>query len=378
MRIAIINPTGGGMSGGYKKYLRNILPRMAEHPDVEELLCITPPSVKLMDWVPYSRNITFADCRPYGLASMLSVDRHLKSSLERFAPDVVFIPMERYVSFDRAPKVNMVRNMEPLKSLPQYSSKERLRHLVQRSVSRMATKKANRVIAVSEFVRDHLVEHWSLPASKISVIHHGVTLPSVKHERPMAIPMGWEGQFLFTAGAVEPYRGLEDIISAIKQYRDQCSELKVVIAGGARLGMAAYLQRLQDIVEANGLSSNLCFLGEVTEDVMSWCYSHCAIFLMTSRIEACPNTALEAMAHGCLCVAANNPPLPEIFGDAVIYYHPNDEGSLLGVIQQVLNWDQKERKERSERMRLRAAQFNWDTTVDKTIAALRKAIDGAG
>jgi glycosyltransferase involved in cell wall biosynthesis len=164
----------------------------------------------------------------------------------------------------------------------------------------------------------------------------------------------------------------------MKRCRDQCSELKVVIAGGARLEMVAYLQRLQDIVEANGLSSNLCFLGEVTEDVMSWCYSHCAIFLMTSRIEACPNTALEAMAHGCLCIAANNPPLPEIFGDAVIYYHPNDEGSLLGVIQQVLNWDQKERKERSERMRLRAAQFNWDTTVDKTIAALRKAIDGAG
>jgi glycosyltransferase involved in cell wall biosynthesis len=378
MRIAIINPTGGGMSGGYRNYLRNILPRLAEHPDVEELFCITPPSVKLIDWVPYSRNITFADCRPYGLASMFSVDRHLKSSLEGFAPDVVFIPMERYVSFNRVPKVNMVRNMAPLKSLHQYSSKERLRHLVQRSVSRVAAKKANRVIAVSKFVRDHLVERWSLPTSKISIIHHGVTLPSVKHERPVAIPMGWEGEFLFAAGAIEPYRGLEDIIGVIKRCRDQCSDLKVVIAGGARLEMVAYLQRLQDIVEANGLSSNVCFLGEVTEDVMSWCYSHCAIFLMTSRIEACPNTALEAMAHGCLCIAANNPPLPEIFGDAVIYYHPGDEGFLLGAIQQALHWDQKERNERMKRMKMRASQFNWDTTVDMTIAALRKAIDGAG
>jgi hypothetical protein len=42
MRLAVVNLTGGGFSGGYKKYLENMLPRLAEHSEVEALLCASP------------------------------------------------------------------------------------------------------------------------------------------------------------------------------------------------------------------------------------------------------------------------------------------------------------------------------------------------
>lgn len=45
MKIAIINLTGGGMSGGYRKYLKDILPRMAASNIVEEILCATPSTI---------------------------------------------------------------------------------------------------------------------------------------------------------------------------------------------------------------------------------------------------------------------------------------------------------------------------------------------
>ncbi len=47
MKIAIINITGGGMSGGYKKYLQNVIPRMARHNDVEAILCASPDSISV-------------------------------------------------------------------------------------------------------------------------------------------------------------------------------------------------------------------------------------------------------------------------------------------------------------------------------------------
>ena len=45
MKVAIINITGGGMSGGYRKYLQNVVPRMEKHDDVETILCATPDSI---------------------------------------------------------------------------------------------------------------------------------------------------------------------------------------------------------------------------------------------------------------------------------------------------------------------------------------------
>lgn len=50
MRIAIVNLTAGGMSGGYRKFLRNVIPRMAKHEDVEAILCASPDSIGVQDW----------------------------------------------------------------------------------------------------------------------------------------------------------------------------------------------------------------------------------------------------------------------------------------------------------------------------------------
>ena len=47
MRIAIINLTGGGMSGGCRKYLQNVLSRMAASNNSEEILCAASPSIDI-------------------------------------------------------------------------------------------------------------------------------------------------------------------------------------------------------------------------------------------------------------------------------------------------------------------------------------------
>jgi hypothetical protein len=65
MRIAIINITGGGMSGGYKKYLRNVIPRMTIHPDIEAILCASPKSINVQDWLGFLPKVNFIACKPF-------------------------------------------------------------------------------------------------------------------------------------------------------------------------------------------------------------------------------------------------------------------------------------------------------------------------
>ena len=111
MRIAIINLTAGGMSGGYRKYLQNVLPRMAESNDVEEIFCATPPSIDIQSWFSFLPKVNFITCKPFSIV-YYSPEYELKKALERFSPDVIFIPVERYFKFDRIPIVNMIQNME--------------------------------------------------------------------------------------------------------------------------------------------------------------------------------------------------------------------------------------------------------------------------
>jgi glycosyltransferase involved in cell wall biosynthesis len=94
---------------------------------------------------------------------------------------------------------------------------------------------------------------------------------------------------------------------------------------------------------------------------------------MTSRVEACPNIALEAMSHGAFCLAADNPPLPEFFQEAALYYRPKSGAALAQAISAALAYS----PEAATRMRLRAKQragdFTWEKTIERTVHELELA-----
>ena len=91
---------------------------------------------------------------------------------------------------------------------------------------------------------------------------------------------------------------------------------------------------------------------------------------------------LEALAHGCLCVVADNPPLPEIFGKAALYYAPRSANHLAKIIENVLGWDQKKIEQISMATRDRASTFSWDANVEQLVheflAVINERKDGPG
>ena len=89
MKIAIINLTAGGMSGGYQKYLENVLPRMAINDNIEEILCAFPSTVDIQSWFSFLPRIKFVNCKPYNFLCF-TPDYKLKKALEEFSPDIIF------------------------------------------------------------------------------------------------------------------------------------------------------------------------------------------------------------------------------------------------------------------------------------------------
>lgn len=370
MYVALANLTNGGLSGGSRKYLEVLAPMLANHPAISRLDLFVPPQA-----LESLNKSTRLDWESWMHADVSRGFRGLRAELRKRQPDVVFIPTARWIDCGASPVVAMVRNMEPL-AVPLAGNPwlETLRTLARRWVAWRVCRRADRIIAVSDFVNDYLVNTWKLPADKVATVYHGIDLPRADDDvyRPEALAQ-LTRPFLFTAGSVRPYRGLEDAIGALPQIVRDCGDLALVIGGETEPAMQFYRDRLQRQAESLGCADRILWSGKLSGPQMAWCFRQCQAFLMTSRVEACPNTVLEAMSHSCVSVSTSCPPMPEMFGESALCYPPGDCVAMAEQVRSALKMDFADRTAMQTRARRRAAEFSWQRTLDETVRQLQLA-----
>jgi glycosyltransferase involved in cell wall biosynthesis len=367
VRIALVNLTHGGFSGGYLKYLQQLIPRLYDHPDVQALDVFVPDTARDMLRSESWSFRTFAARRPGGLVQLKQMVRSCKV-------DLVFVPTASWLDFDGLPVLVMVRNMEPLEipfggnPLP-----AALKNLARRAMARRACRRARRIVAVSHHVRDFLTGRWAIDPRRVGVVYHGLGGGGMPQPiRPERL-QGLDAPFLFTAGSIRPARGLEDLVDALGRLRAAGVDTQAVIAGGVDAGMNRYVRSLKQRAERLGVADRIIHAGKLDASRMRWCYEHATTFVMTSRAEACPNIALEAMSYGCACVSVDRPPMPEFFERSARYYRPGDTPELARLLHALL-LDQGDAQQLRAAARRRAALFDWDDTARRTIRELQVAL----
>jgi glycosyltransferase involved in cell wall biosynthesis len=371
MRIAVVSLTSGGLSGGARKYLDEMIPRLRSHPRIESVDVFVPSAGIVTDAIATANAVHVWPPRD-GLRGFPS----LRKSLREARLDAVFVPTARWVDCGNTPTVVMVRNMEPLERPAEGNTAvETLKNVARAYVARRACQRADRVIAVSQHVAQYLQGRWHIPERRVGVVYHGIQ--PVSATTPMQAPAGLEtqdmGTVLFTAGSIRAARGLEDAIAAIPLLRAKGIKARLVIAGGADASGHRYQREMEQLAGSLGVDESVRWLGHLTQAEMAWCFSHARMFVMTSRSEACPNTALEALSHGSLCVSTDTPPMPEFFVDAAEYYRAQAAASLAHGVEKLWNADPSALSALRERARQRAAAFTWAETLEGTIAQLETA-----
>jgi glycosyltransferase involved in cell wall biosynthesis len=359
MRVAILALTRGQYSGGTRKHLEHLVPLLRQHPDVESVHLFVPPA------------LAGPGDHTWPAGDDLLGFQTLRRALSELRPDVALSLAGRAVRVPGIPLVTMIRNMEPLE-VPFGGNRlgEAVKNLARAYTARATCRKADRIIAVSNHVRDFLVQRWHISPERIGVVRHGVDPAIGEPPEPPAFRDLRGGRFLFAAGSIRPARGLEDLIEAMSGLPE---DVVVLIAGSIDRRMEHYRRKITRLAEKRGVASRLHWLGLVDAETLSWCYRHAAVFVMTSRAEACPNIVLEALAAGALSVSTNHPPMPELFADAAAYYQERDSGDLAARIREVLSSSEETQRHLRESARLRAASFTWEATAMATVAELRRA-----
>jgi glycosyltransferase involved in cell wall biosynthesis len=228
-------------------------------------------------------------------------------------------------------------------------------HLFRRSV---------RVVAVSRFVADFLVEALGVDPAKVVVIPNGVDprfRPLEAHEVAATLPPALERHvFLLAVGNVVPVKNHLTVVRAFRKLVRRFPELHLVVCGRDD---HPYSARVKAAVAEAGLTTRVHFLGFLDGDALVPLYNRATLLLLPSLTEGFALSALEAMACGTPVIASATGGASEICGDAVaLVDDPLDVDAWVATTEQLLASPSR-RKSMSRAGRARASTFTWDATA---------------
>lgn len=247
------------------------------------------------------------------------------------------------------------------------SLKAYLDRVVPRSVAR-----ADHILSDSEATRQDLIELYNTPPSKISVLYSGVdpTFAPASPAEMAAVRVRYnigDAPFILSIGTVQPRKNYERLIEAF--HRLQIPGLKLVIAGGKGWLDSGVYARVTDL----SLQDRVHFLGFAADEALPALYSAASVFAFPSLYEGFGLPVIEAMACGTPVVCSNTSSVPEVAGDAALLIDPFDIDGLSVALRRVLE-DTALRRDLTDRGRVQAARFTWDTAASELLTQYRRLL----
>ena len=348
-------------SGGGITYLRNMLPRLAGDDRLDLHLLIHSDQRTLFTPLPPSVTLHEVNFRQGFWGRVLWEQTRLPYLARRLGIDITFSPANFGPLFAPGPVI-LLRNAVEVGRNERRPLK-RLYWITLGFMTALSVRRSRRVIAVSDYAGKSLTFGLiKKSADKLSIIHHGIdplfTPATVGPDDP---------PFLLAVGDLYLQKNFETLIEAFALVTQSHPHLILKIAG--RAVDENYRKQLETAVQRLGLKEFVEFLGEVGRDDLVSLYQRCRVFVFPSLVETFGQPLAEAMACGATIASSRTTAMPEIVGDAALFFDPLDAQDMAQNIVDLLEDDMLSR-DLATRGALRAKKFSWDDTARHTADVL--------
>jgi glycosyltransferase involved in cell wall biosynthesis len=248
-------------------------------------------------------------------------------------------------------------------------------------ITRISTRKAARVIAVSESTRQDVITFFGVPGERVVVVPNGVA-EAFQPAEPIAVAdfrrsKGLPEHFILFLGTLEPRKNIVRLLEAyalcLHEHQASAKDAHaLVIAGAKGWFYETIFARVNDL----GVTDHVIFPGFVPAEELPWWYRAAELFVYPSLFEGFGLPVLEAMACGTPTITSNASSLPEVAGDAALLIDPEDTEGLAGAMAHVLAEPDLATKMRVAGLR-QSARFSWAHTAAQTAAVYRTVLGGA-
>jgi len=247
----------------------------------------------------------------------------------------------------------------------------KFKNLAYKFIVKSALKRAEKIIAVSEFTKNDIIEQFGIKKEKIEVTYEGVSKNLASPQPSLSQGEGEKNQddkevlfrynihkpFFFYTGNAYPHKNLEGLVKIYSKVKEKYKDLSLVFVGKEDY----FYKRLKEQT-----NEEIIFTGFVTDEELTVLYKNALFYIFPSMYEGFGLPPLEAMANGCPVLSSNKSCMPEILGDAVLYFNPENEGEMIEQIKRMVE-NENLRKDLIQKGYKQVKKYSWEECARKTL-----------
>lgn len=353
-------------TGGSELYARRLVPALLEANDSAELTILAS-----------TQSATSLRNEPWGAeVEVVGLPFNARSRARRVLAEQTLLPRElrrRQVEllhnlFTTAPAAPGVPQVTTILDVIYKRFPETHRGLLGRGLAAlvwMAARRSNRVIAISEAAKTDIVRFLDVPIDRIDVTPLGPALPDAETVSEAELRRELElgtGPIVLTVSAKRPHKNLERLFEGFEEVP---GEPVLIVPGYSTFHEQRLRKKAGDRVR---------FTGWLPDAQLDGLYRAATCFVFPSLAEGFGLPVLDALVRGTPVASSNASSLPEVAGDAVLYFDPTDTEAMAAAIERLLN-DEALRERLRTAGPLQAAKFSWSRTAEATLAAYERVLE---
>jgi glycosyltransferase involved in cell wall biosynthesis len=218
--------------------------------------------------------------------------------------------------------------------------------------------RATRIIAISENTKRDLLKFYQVEEQRVTVVH---LASSLQNGREVPALSGFPEKYLLFVGQRGGYKNFSFFVRALAPVMLANSDLAVICAGGGN-----FTPEEHDMLTGLKIADRVrqC---QVTDDDLGALYGGALAFVFPSLYEGFGIPVLEAFSSGCPVLLSNKSSLPEVAGNAALFFDPEDEKSLRDAVVKVVS-DAELRNSLTTLGYERVKEFSWENVAHETKA----------
>lgn len=270
------------------------------------------------------------------------------------------------------PKVITVHDLITVKGMKTHFPQTLLdvRSRLNFEASWMAARTADAIITVSHYSAEQIRQMYPRLEDRVHVIHNGVEpifRPGEKSPE-IAKKYGLRENFFLYVGGFEDRKNVAVLLEAFKRYHaHHAPQTKEAVPGALLALVGDYSEAPPLLRRISETVPGVVWLGYLDDEELIRLYQNAYAAIVPSKDEGFGFQVLEAMACGAAVFSSNATSLPEVGGDAVEYFKPNDPTKLAHLIERALQqpaWVQ----DLATRGLARSREFTWRRAAEHTLS----------
>jgi glycosyltransferase involved in cell wall biosynthesis len=391
MRIGIEACTWANRRG-YGRFTRELVSAMVTgHPQHEFVLVVDSHTARDCSFPSEARTLIVETAVQPTQAASAEGSRSLRdiwrmsraASRARF--DAFLFPTRYtfYPLFGRTPTVVTFHDATSEKH-PELLFPDRRARLFWQLKSRLALRRADRLVTVSLDARRQIAAAFGLAENTIAVVNEGpnaafrpgaiateVDAMRARYGLPSGVPL------ILYVGGLSPHKNLQALLRAAKVVRREApGPWHIVLAGDyAGDSFLGCHRELTTLAHGLGLDDRVTFTGYVPDEDLVLLYNAAAMLVLPSKGEGFGLPVVEAMACGVPVAASNRNSIPEVLDGAGLLFDPDSDEDLARCVLRLLREPELCARLR-ERGLARAESYSWKAGADTMVRVLEDAARG--